>query len=767
MKTLRSAREDPPLQEVNLKVADVKAQDRGKGIVWIDPEAGRKLFLSTGDVVQISGKRSTVAIAGEPVQSDYKLRTVRMDGLTRFNAGVGLGENAKIQKIVPKNARKIVTAPVDRAIKVPGSTQSLKNSLLGRALVQGDILTPISLKRRQETVREMPNLFDWFFGDLQSGGGGGQYGLSDMQFKVISTIPKGPVRITSETVMEVRPEPTETGEGMMVVVTYDDIGGLKEEINRVREMIELPLRHPEVFNRLGVEPPKGVLLFGAPGTGKTLIARAVASESDAYFISITGPEIMSKFYGESEKRIRDLFKEAEQNSPSIIFIDELDAIAPKREEVTGEVERRVVAQILSLMDGLKSRGRVIVIGATNRENALDPAIRRPGRFDREIEMGVPDRPARKEILQIHTRGMPLSDDVALDDLAERTHGFVGADLEALCKEAAMSALRRVLPEINLEEEMIPPEILDKLVVKREDFEASLRSVEPSALREVLIEIPRVTWEDIGGLASVKQELREAIEWPLKYPESFKRLGITPPKGILLYGPPGTGKTLMAKAVANESSANFISIKGPSVLSKWVGESEKAIRETFRKARQASPSIVFLDELDAICPRRGVSADAHVTERMVTQLLTELDGLEELKDVVVIAATNRPDIIDTALIRPGRIDRQLLMTTPNQAEREEILRIHSRDMPLGPDVDLAEIARGSEGYVGSDLESVCRESAMLAIREDRDAEKVMGSHFEEALRKVGPSVTDDIMTMYRRIGGDFGRQYSREISEYTR
>jgi transitional endoplasmic reticulum ATPase len=752
--------------EVSLKVAEVKTGDAGKGIVWVDPEVAKGLRLSTGSVLRISGTRSTVAIVGEPMPSDYKLRTIRMDGLTRFNAGIGLGENVKVQKADPKEARRVVVAPVDRAIKATGTTQNLKTSLLGRAVVQGDILTPLSLRRRQETVREMPNLFDWFFGDLQSGSGA-QYGLSELQFKVISTTPKGPVRIDRNTVVEVRPEPAETGEGMMVIVTYDDIGGLKDEINRVREMIELPLRHPEVFGRLGIDPPKGVLLYGAPGTGKTLIARAVASEADAYFINITGPEIMSKFYGESEKRIRDIFKEAEQNSPSIVFIDELDAIAPKREEVTGEVERRVVAQILSLMDGLKSRGRVIVIGATNRENALDPAIRRPGRFDREIEVGVPDRDGRKEILQIHTRGMPLGEDVVLDDLADRTHGFVGADLEALCKEAAMSALRRVLPEINLEEEIIPPAVLDKLIVTRDDFEASLKTVEPSALREVMIEIPRVTWDDIGGLREVKRELREAIEWPLKYPETFKRVGISPPKGILLYGPPGTGKTLVAKAVANESSANFISVKGPSILSKWVGESEKAIRETFRKARQAAPSIVFLDELDSICPRRGVSADSHVTERMVTQLLTELDGLEELKDVVVIAATNRPDIIDTALLRPGRIDRQLLISTPDQEEREEILRIHTRSMPLAKDVDIDGIARGTKGYVGSDLESVCREAAMLAIREDKNVKCVKSDHFRAALNRIGPSVTEDIMNTYRRIGGSLGRQYSKEILEYTR
>jgi len=753
--------------EVSLKVAEVKTGDSGKGIVWIDPEVGNELSLSTGSVVQISGKRSTVAIVGEPLRSDRKLRTIRMDGLTRFNAGSGLGEAVRIQKVEPKEARKVVVAPVDRTIKVPGPTQSLKNSLLGRALIQGDILTPVSLRRRQETVKDMPNLFDWFFGDLSTGSGGGQYGLSELQFKVVNTVPKGAVQVSRKTSVEVRPEPAEAGDGLMVVVTYDDIGGLRDEINRVREMIELPLRHPEVFNRLGIEPPKGVLLYGPPGTGKTLIARAVASESDAYFISITGPEIMSKFYGESEKRIRNLFKEAEQNSPSIIFIDELDAIAPKREDVTGEVERRVVAQILSLMDGLKSRGKVVVIGATNRENALDPAIRRPGRFDREIEVGVPDREGRREILHIHTRGMPLSEDVDLEAMSDRTHGFVGADLEALCKEAAMSALRRVLPEINLEEEIIPTEVLDKLIVDTDDFDQSLRSVEPSALREVLVEIPKITWDDIGGLTEIKRELREAIEWPLKYPDTFGRMGITPPKGILLYGPPGTGKTLVAKAVANESSANFISIKGPSVLSKWVGESEKAIRETFRKARQAAPSIIFLDELDAICPRRGVSADSHVSERMVTQLLTELDGLEELKDVVVIAATNRPDIIDPALIRPGRIDRQLLIQAPNQEEREEILTIHTRGMPRAEDVDLSQIASKTEGYVGSDLASVCREAAMLAIREDINIKVVSKRQFDEALRKIGPSVTRDIMETYQRIGGEFGRHYSREILEYTR
>ncbi len=515
-------------------------------------------------------------------------------------------------------------------------------------------------------------------------------------------------------------------------------------------MIELPLRHPEIFQKLGIEPPKGVLLFGPPGTGKTMIAKAVASETDAHFINISGPEIMSKYYGESEKQLRDIFKEAEDNAPSIIFIDEIDSIAPKREEVSGEVERRVVAQLLSLMDGLQSRGQVVVVAATNRPNAVDPALRRGGRFDREIEIGVPDKVGRLEILHVHTRGMPLAENVNLERIADVTHGFVGADMAALCKEAAMHALRMILPTINIEEE-IPQEVLDKLQITGDDFMDALKNIEPSAMREVFVEVPNVHWSDVGGLDNVKQELKESVEWPLKYKDVFAATNTSPPKGILLFGPPGTGKTLIAKAVANESEANFISIKGPEMLSKWVGESEKAVRETFRKARQSAPTIIFFDELDAIAPTRGSGmGDSHVTERVISQMLTELDGLEELHNVVVIAATNRPDMVDTALLRPGRLDRLLYIPPPDEASRLAIFKIHSKDKPLGPDVNLETIAKESKDYVGADIESVCREAAMLAIREyitpdmsPEDARKNAGTiqirmkHFQAALQKGAP------------------------------
>ncbi|RLI31179.1 AAA family ATPase, partial [Candidatus Bathyarchaeota archaeon] len=531
--------------------------------------------------------------------------------------------------------------------------------------------------------------------------------------------------------------------------TYEDIGGLHEEIQRIREMVELPLRHPELFQRLGIEPPKGVLLHGPPGCGKTLLARAVANESDAHFIAINGPEIMSKFYGQSEARLREIFAEAEKEAPSIIFIDEIDAIAPKREEVTGEVERRVVAQLLALMDGLEGRGNVIVIGATNRINALDPALRRPGRFDREIEIGVPDKQGRYEILQIHTRGMPLAKDVDLKKLAEITHGYTGADLAALCREAAMKALRRYLPEINLEEETIPVEVLEKMEVTMEDFMNAYREITPTAVREVYIEVPTVRWDDIGGLEDVKQKLREAVEWPLKNPEAFKRMGIKPPKGILLYGPPGCGKTLLAKAVATESEANFISIRGPEIFSKWVGESERAIREVFRKARMASPSVIFFDEIDAIAPRRGLGyADSGVTERVISQLLTEIDGIAALEDVVIIAATNRPDILDPAILRPGRIDRLIYVPSPDEEARYEIFKIHTRNMPLAEDVDLRHLAKITAGYSGADIEAVCREAAMNALRRDMNAASVTMADFEAALETIGPSITPDVDKWYK-------------------
>ncbi|MDK2782155.1 MAG: transitional endoplasmic reticulum ATPase, partial [Archaeoglobi archaeon] len=545
------------------------------------------------------------------------------------------------------------------------------------------------------------------------------------------------------------------------------------------EMIELPMKHPELFRRLGIEPPKGVLLYGPPGTGKTLIAKAVANEVQANFYSIAGPEIMSKYYGESEKQLREIFEKAEETAPSIIFIDEIDSIAPKREEVTGEVERRVVAQLLTLMDGLKSRGKVVVIAATNRPDAVDPALRRPGRFDREIEIGVPDKQGRKEILEVHTRKMPLSEDVNLDELAEMTHGFVGADIAALCKEAAMNALRRVIPKIDIEAEEIPKEVIESLVVTREDFMEALKRVEPSAMREVLVEVPEVRWDDIGGLEDVKQELKEAVEWPLKYPEAFEALKTEPPKGILLYGPPGTGKTLLAKAVANESDANFISIKGPEIMSKWVGESEKAIREIFKKARQTAPTIIFLDEIDSIAPRRGHGFDSNVTERVVSQLLTEMDGLEELRGVVVIAATNRPDIIDPALLRPGRLDRIIYVGPPDFEARKAIFQVHLRGKPLAEDVDVDHLAKLTEGYVGADIEAIVREASLLAMREvikpgdPREVVKekiknikIERRHFEEALKKLKPTVTKEELERYKALYERFSknREFARAGAE---
>ena len=607
-------------------------------------------------------------------------------------------------------------------------------------MVQGDIITA---GFRQPPQRMTGSLFDDMISQMMNAPSMGA--LSQLKLAVVSTNPSGVVIIGPNTVVEVKEEPVDVskidGVTNLVDISYDDIGGLKEEVKKVREMIEIPLKKPEIFEKLGVAPPKGVLMHGPPGTGKTLLAKAVANESDAHFILINGPEIMSKYVGGSEENLREFFEEAEENAPSIIFIDELDAIAPKREETQGETERRTVAQLLTLMDGLNSRGQVVVIGATNRPDSIDGALRRPGRFDREIEIGVPDKDGRKEILEIHTRGMPLAEDVDLDNLAETTHGFVGADLEALSKEAAMRVVRRIIPDLNSDDE-VPPEVFEKLIVTKDDFKTALKEIQPSALREVLVQVPNVSWDDVGGLDDAKQELKEAVEWPLKYPDKFEKFGIKPPKGTLLYGIPGTGKTLLAKAVANESDANFIAIKGPELLSKWVGESEKGVREVFRKARQTAPTVIFFDEIDSIASNRGAEAgDSGVTKRVVNQLLTEMDGLEELDDVAIIAATNRPDILDPGLVRPGRFDRHIKVDTPDEESRLAIFKVHTKDMPLAKDVKLSRLAKNTEGDVGADIEAVCREAAMLTLREDINSETVSMKFFEKAMEKVKPKNAD--------------------------
>ena len=715
-------------REVRLRVAEAKQRDVGRGIARIDRDTMKALGVEAGDAIEIIGKKSTVAIAWPAYPADEGQGIIRMDGTLRHNAGVSIGDMVVVRRAELQPAKRVVLAPSGYSgIGVSQEfAEYVKERLMHRPLRRGDVV-------------EIPIL------------------NTALRFVVTSTYPSAAVQVVPDTEVIVRSEPVSEAELAIPKVTYEDIGDLEEVKQKVREMVELPMKYPELFSHLGIEPPKGVLFYGPPGTGKTLLAKAVANETGAYFIAINGPEIMSKFYGESEARLREIFKEAEENAPAIIFIDEIDAIAPKREEVTGEVERRVVAQLLALMDGLKGRGQVIVIAATNRPNALDPALRRPGRFDREIAFPVPDKRARREILQVHTRNMPLAEDVDLDELAEMTHGFTGADLAALCREAAMRALRRFLPKIDLSKATIPPELLKELKVTRQDFLDALKDIQPSALREVYVEVPEVRWSDIGGLEDVKQQLREAVEWPLKHPEYFREMGIEPPKGILLYGPPGCGKTLLAKAVATESEANFLSIKGPEVFSKWVGESERAIRELFRKARQVAPAVVFIDEIDALAPMRGLGyADSGVTERVVSQLLTEMDGLERLEGVVVIGATNRPDILDPALLRPGRFDRLVYVPPPDRRARLEILKVHTRRMPLAGDVDLAKIAEITEGYTGADLANLCREAAILALREAGKPTKVEMKHFMRALEVVKPSVSREDLERYERLAEEFRR-----------
>ena len=922
-----------PIKEVQLKVAEAIQDDANKGIVRMDSNYMRDIGVRPGDLVEIKGQRTTVAIVDRAYPGDIGLSIIRMDGLTRRNAKTGISEFATVKAAEFKEAKKVVIAPAKSGIIVRASPGIFKQGLLGRAVIKGDIISLGGTRRRRNTMTNSP-FYDEVFSMLDESIV--SFGFGDIKFVVVSTLPKQAVVITDASDVVFSPESIEMEEDFALEVTYEDIGGLHEEITKVREMVELPLKHPELFERLGVEPPKGVLLHGPPGTGKTLLAKAVASETNSHFICINGPEIMSKFYGQSEENLRKKFEEAEKNAPSIIFIDEIDAIASKREETRGEVERRVVAQLLALMDGLKSRGKVVVIAATNVPSILDPALRRPGRFDREIEIGVPSVEGRLNILKIHTRNMPyaarfhaedickqinkniedrlkdidvaasrikdlmsslrqrisskakpsevgeVSDEQGIDDfekeykrLVERrqkiesskemlsdkdglirvgsilsnlensfneirekimrtnpkekepvenillnqikakepdlfkvltllsspdlfgieilnpesefynecrynkdrineeyhqiariTHGFVGADLASLAKEAAMIVLRRELQGLKLSlssEEAIPESFLKRLKIEQKDFKDALKTVRPSAMREVLVEVPNIRWETIGGLKDVKEQLKESVEWPLKSPEAFKRLGVTPPKGILLYGPPGTGKTLLAKAVATESEANFILVNGPSLLSKWVGESEKAVRKVFEKARQTAPTIIFFDEIDALAPRRGHSTDSHVTERVVNQLLSEIDGIEPLHDVVILAATNRPDILDTALMRPGRFDRIIMVGVPDKEPRRDIFAVHTANMPM-KDVDINDLADRTEGYVGADIEAVCREAAIGALRKDIKAKIVTKADFDDALLRVKASVTPQIIKMYKDLEDSFKQARAKEMAE---
>ncbi|MHA1456037.1 MAG: CDC48 family AAA ATPase [Promethearchaeota archaeon] len=707
-------KDEKGLQKLTLRVQKAKKRDIGRNIIRIDTLTMEKLLIKTGDVISLFGKKESAGIAWPSYPQDSGLGIIRIDSRLRKNTSTSIDDTIEIRKVKASPAQNIVLAPSNVKIRTNPRFENFVKRRLNNYPITIDDFIYISI------------------------------GISrEIAFKVISIRPNGVCLIKPETQLHISEVVTEDEDRGSEYLTYEDVGGLDREIERVREMVELPLRHPSLFKRLGIDPPKGVLLRGPPGCGKTLLARAVANESEAHFISINGPEIMSKFYGESEKKLRKLFEEAEEKSPSIIFIDEIDAIAPKRETVTGEVERRVVAQLLALMDGLHGRGKVIVIGATNRPNSLDSALRRPGRFDREIEIKVPNEKGRREIFLIHTRKMPLEEKIQLNEFANITHGFVGADISAVCREAAMSSLRRYLPQINLESDTIDPELLEQISVTQGDFENAMKEVLPSGIREVFVEIPNVTWDQIGGLEDLKQKLIESV--------IFTRMGINPPKGILLYGPPGCGKTLLARAVANESKANFISVKGPELLSKFVGESEKAIREVFRKAKLAAPCIIFFDEFDSIAPSRGRhTSDSGVTEKVLSQFLTELDGLEIKKDILVIAATNRPDILDPALIRPGRIDRILLVPPPDEAGIEAILKIFTEKMPLANDVTIKKLNERLKGFSGADIETLCREAAMIALRENMRARKVTLEHFKKARDITNPSITAEMIKWYSQF-----------------
>jgi len=815
---------DKKEEELELKIGELTQREEfGRGIVRIDSNTMQKIGVREGDVIELEGTRKTGAIVVRSYPADIGLSIARMDGLERRNIGSGVGDVVKVRKADVKEAKKVTLAPAQEGLVVQISPNIIKQNIYYRPVAKGDIIVPSPIVKNRDRFDRSPSIFQDFFGfDFD------EFFFTptgETRFVVTNTDPADIVRITDMTELEILPrlpKGFELEARAIPSVTYEDIGGMHDAIQKVREMIELPLRHPELFTRLGIEPPKGVLLHGPPGCGKTLLAKAVANESGANFYSIAGPEIMSMWYGKSEENIRKIFEEAEKNAPSIVFLDEIDSIAPKREEVHGEVERRVVSQMLTLMDGLKARGKVIVIAATNVPNLIDPALRRPGRFDREIEIGIPDRNGRKEVLEIHTRHMPMKD-VNLDNLADVTYGYTGADISALTKEAAMHALRRLLPKIKWkEEETLPKEKLEELKVTKEDFDEAFKMVEPSAMREVLIETPNIHWDDIGGLEEVKEQLRESVEWPLTMRDSFTRMGITPPRGILLYGPPGCGKTLLAKAVATESKANFISVKGPELFSKWVGESEKKVRELFRRARQVAPSIIFFDEIDAMVPRRGLGYGEQVTEKIVSQMLTELSGLEDLHDVVVIAATNRPDMLDPALLRPGRFDRHILVPSPDEKARLKILEVHTKNIPIFSTINdeaikeinklktpktktqieavikklqktkdhaeiqsiikeikktderlsekvklalirplLEKMAKQTEGYSGADLDAVCREAAMSSLREDKEAKEVKAKHFEKALKEVKPSLNDTVIEFYKMFDERTKKKLTKE------
>jgi transitional endoplasmic reticulum ATPase len=741
--------EQTQTQTSRLQVAGAKPQDVGTGTARISRKTFQALNLREGQVIEIAGKRNTAAIVLPPYPEDEGLDVIRLDGLQRGNAGVSIGDYVDAKRAEVKPAKRIQLAPAQKNLRLVGSGEMLRRTLFQRPLVSGDIISTSIYQRATQGVGNQGNipedLFRMFFEQPA-------FGLQEIRLRVISTTPRGVVQVAQDTEIELLPEYVEQEEkGRRADITYDDIGGLGDTINQVREMIELPLKHPELFQRLGIDPPKGILLHGPPGTGKTLLARAVAAEADTRFFHIAGPEIMGRFYGESEQRLREIFQQASQQAPSIIFIDELDSIAPKREDVNGEVERRVVAQLLTLMDGLEPRQNVVVIGATNRVDALDEALRRPGRFDREIVIGVPDVHGRREVLGIHTRGMPLAEDVNLDEMARITYGFVPADLSALGREAAMETLRRILPKINLDGGEIPREVLDNLKVTRDDFLSALKRVQPSALREIMIEAPNVEWNDIGGLEDAKRELREGIELPLKHPDAFIRLGIRPAKGFLLFGPPGTGKTLLAKAIAREAEANFIAAKSSDLLSKWYGESERQVSRLFQRARQVAPTVIFIDEIDSLAPERGGGiGEPAVTERVVNTLLAEMDGLEELQGVVVIAASNRPALLDPALLRPGRFDDLVYVPVPDRDGRLHILKIHTSKMPLSKDVELETLADRTNGYTGADLEDLTRRAGLTALRENINTPEIPMRLFEQALKETRASVTEEMEREYREL-----------------